>query len=98
MHVLALDMQLRLPAQVDSLKAKRSVIRPITERLPNKFGVAVAEVDDQDEHRFSRIAIVAVSGSARQTTDIIDEAERFVWSRPELEIVSADRTWMEVDR
>lgn len=97
MHVLALDLQLRLP-HADSLKAKRSVIRPITERLPNKLGVAVAEVDDQNEHRFSRIAIVAVSGSARQTTELIDEAERFVWGRPDLEVVDADRTWMEVDR
>ena len=63
-----------------------------------KVGVAVAEVDDQDDHRFSRIAVVAVSGSPRQTTEVIDEAERFVWSRPDLEIVSAERTWMEVDR
>jgi uncharacterized protein YlxP (DUF503 family) len=97
MHVLALDLRLRLP-HADSLKAKRSVIRPITERLPNKLGVAVAEVDDQNEHRFSRIAVVAVSGSARQTTELIDEAERFVWSRPDLEVLDADRTWMEVDR
>ena len=97
MHVLALDLRLRLP-HADSLKAKRSVIRPITERLPNKLGVAVAEVEDQNEHRFSRLAVVAVSGSARQTTELIDEAERFVWSRPDLEVLDADRTWMEVDR
>ena len=97
MHVLALDLRLRLP-HADSLKAKRSVIRPITERLPNKLGVAVAEVENQNEHRFSRIAIVAVSGSARQTTELIDEAERFVWSRPDLEVLDANRTWMEVDR
>ena len=96
MHVLALDLRLRF-RQVQTLKEKRSVIRPIIDRLP-RLGVAVSEVGDLDVVQRSRLGVVAVSGSVRQAEEIIDEAERLVWSRPDLEVLSAERTWMEIDR
>ena len=96
MHVLALDLDLRLP-QARSLKAKRSVIRPITDGLPRRCGVTVAEVEFQDESNRSRIGVVTVSGSARQAELTIDAAERFVWSQDDLDVVKAERTWMELD-
>lgn len=96
MHVLALDLQLRF-RQVQTLKEKRSVIRPIIDRLP-RLGVAVSEVGDLDVVQSSRLGVVAVSGSVRQAEEIIDEAERLVWSRPDLEVLGAERTWMEIDR
>ena len=95
MHVLALELRLRFP-QVQTLKEKRSMVRPIIDRLP-RLGVSVAEVDDQDVLQSCRLGVVMVSGSARQATETIDEAERLVWSRPDVEVVSAERTWMELD-
>jgi len=73
------------------------MVRPILDRLP-RLGVSVAEVGDNDVLQSSDIGVVVVSGSARQATEIIDEAERLVWSRPDLEVLSAERTWMELDR
>lgn len=96
MHVAALDLHLRL-RQVQSLKEKRSVIRPILDRLP-KLGVSVSETADHDEHQQARLGVAVVSGSPRQATEILDEAERIVWSRPDIEVLSAERTWMELDR
>ena len=95
MFVLALDLRLRLP-HVRSLKEKRSVLRPIIDRLP-KLGVSIAETADNDLWQSAQLGVAVVSGTPRQATEIMDEAERIVWSRPDLEVVSAERTWMEID-
>ncbi len=72
------------------------MIRPIIDRVP-KLGASVSEVSDHDVLQRSRLGVVTVSGSARQAGEIMDEVERLVWSRPDLEVVSAERTWMEMD-
>lgn len=72
------------------------MIRPIIDRLP-RLGVSVSEVGDQDVLQIARIGVVTVSGSARQATETIDEAERLVWQRSDLDVLSAERTWMELD-
>lgn len=95
MHVLALDLWLRF-RHVQSLKEKRSVIRPIIDRIP-RLGAVVAEVADHDVLQQSRLGVVTVSGSPRHAGEIMDEVERLVWSRADLEVISAERTWMEID-
>jgi uncharacterized protein len=46
-RVATLELDLHLPA-ARSLKAKRSVLRPLIEGLRHRYQVAVAEVDHQD--------------------------------------------------
>ena len=72
------------------------MIRPIVDRLP-RLGVSVSEIGDQDVLQIARIGVVTVSGSARQAVETIDEAERLVWQRSDLDVLSAERTWMELD-
>ena len=72
------------------------MIRPIIDRLP-RLGVSVSEVDDQEVLQVARLGVVTVSGSPRQATEVIDEAERLVWSRPDIEVISAERTWMDFE-
>ena len=96
MYVLALSIELHLP-DCRSLKAKRAEVRPIVEGLRKRFSVAVAEVAHQDTWQRAGIGVVAVAGSAAHVTDVIDEAERFVWSFPGLQILESDRHWLEVD-
>ena len=95
-HVLTLVVDVRLP-HAGSLKDKRSVVRSLVESAHHRHGVAAAETDHHDEHRRSEVAFVAVSGEAGHTTDVIDAVERSVWSRTELEVVAADRHWLETD-
>ncbi len=95
MHVLALAVDLRLPG-LTSLKEKRSVIRPILEGARRRFLVSAAEVDAHDRHQRSLLGFVAVAESASRVRAIIDQVERFVWSFPEVEVVSADRHWLEL--
>ena len=96
MHVLALELDIRLRG-LQSLKAKRSMIRPVLDGLRNRHPVAVAEVDHQDLWQRAAIGIAVVSSGAGQASEIIDQAERFVWSFPELEVLSATRRWLEED-
>ena len=94
MHVAALSIDLHIP-ESRSLKAKRAVVKPIVEGVRRRFAVAVAEVDHQDQWQRAGIGVAVVGSSAHHVTDILDEVERFVWSRPDVQVLSMDRSWME---
>jgi uncharacterized protein YlxP (DUF503 family) len=53
-------IELHIPMN-DSLKGKRSVIKPIIARLRNEYNVSVAEVDNQDSWRSAVIGVACVS-------------------------------------
>jgi uncharacterized protein YlxP (DUF503 family) len=95
-HVLALVIDLRI-ADAQSLKEKRSVITPILEGARRRFQVASSETGSADVHHRAELSFAAVSGSAGHTAEVIDRVERFAWSFPEVEVVSCDRHWMELD-
>jgi uncharacterized protein len=80
-----------LLGDVHSLKEKRSVVRPLVAALWKGFPVAVAEVADQDLHRRARIGVTTVSGDAAHLAEVLDEVERFVAERPEVQLLSARR-------
>ena len=48
---------------VDTIKAKRRIVRSISEKLRRKFRLSVAEVDLQDSLRFAQIGGALVSNS-----------------------------------
>jgi len=90
----ALEIEVRIPYG-DSLKAKRSVIRPILDGAHRRFGVASAEVDLQDEWDAAVLGFAAVAGSVSHINDVLDKVDRFVWSFPEVEVVDAHRWWVD---
>ncbi len=96
MHVLALAVELRLPT-CRSLKDKRQALRPIVDGLRQRHRVSVAETDFQDQWQRAELGIAVVSAAPAQAEDWLDHVERFVWSRPDVEVVRTDRRWMEVD-
>ena len=96
MHVGALALDLHLPL-VHSLKEKRAVIRPILDGARNRYRVAAAEVGEQQKWQRAQLGVAAVAGTTGHVVEILDEVERFVWSFPEVEVVGADRSWMEVE-
>jgi uncharacterized protein len=95
-QVLAVRFELHLP-QSRSLKARRAVLRPVTDGIRARFGVSVAEVDHQDLHQRAAIGVALVSQSAEQCTKIADEIARFVWTADDLEVIDEVRTWTEFD-
>ena len=98
MHVARrLARRLHLPS-AESLKAKRAVITPDPRGgaapLPRRRRPRSAT---RTTWQRAELGFVAVSGSAGHAGDVIDEVERFVWSFPEVEVIDADRTWLEDD-
>ena len=89
MHVEVVRVELHLP-HVHSLKEKRAVIKPIVEGTRRRYQAAVAEVDHQDKWQRAAIGVAVVSASAHHAREVMHAVERFVWSFPEIEVVSVD--------
>ena len=80
-----------LLGDVHSLKEKRSVVRPIVSELRRQFDVAVAEVDHVDLHRRASVGVAVVAADGAHCRDVLDQCERLVAGRPEIELLSARR-------
>lgn len=59
---------------VFSLKEKRSIVKSVLNRLPQKFNVAVAEVDKQDVWGTAVIALVTVGNDAARLHSQLQKA------------------------
>jgi uncharacterized protein len=94
MFVLALEVELRI-VDAHSLKDKRQVVKSLVETARRRFGISAAEVGRQESWQRATLGFAVVASSARQATLVIDEIDRFVWSQPGVEVVSAERTWLE---
>jgi len=94
LHTCSLAVDLRIPSS-HSLKAKRAVVKRLVEGARSRFAVASAEVGHQDQWQRAELGFAAVSGSPGQVTEILDSVERFIWSDPEIDVVSLERTWSE---
>ena len=92
--MLALRVELRLVAST-SLKDKRQVVRSLLDRARHRFGVSVAEVESADDHRNAVLGFTVVASTAHHAEEVVDSVERLVWSRPDVEVVSCERTWLE---
>jgi hypothetical protein len=92
--VLAYEVELHVGTS-QSLKDKRQVVKSILDGARRRYGVAAAEIGFQDQWQRALLGFAVVASSAGQATDIIDEVDRFVWSRPDLDVLSTDRRWLE---
>lgn len=86
--VLRMDLLL---GDIHSLKEKRSVVRPVVAELRRKFEVAAAETGANELHRRAEVSVAVVSSTHGHATEVLEECERLVGGRPELELLSARR-------
>jgi uncharacterized protein YlxP (DUF503 family) len=93
-HAAVLVLDVRLPG-CGSLKERRSALAPITEGARRRFGVAASEVAHQDRLQRAGLAFAAVAPAPGRVEEVLDSVERFVWSFPEVEVISARRDWVE---
>ena len=61
----------------------------------HRFGISVAEVGHQESWQRAAIGFAVVASSPGQAEAVLDDVDRFVWSRNEVEVLSAERTWLE---
>jgi hypothetical protein len=88
LYVGALELDVVF-GDVRSLKQKRSLVRPVVAELRRRYDVAAAEAGYADLHRRTLIGVAAVAGDAGQVREVLQACERFVASRPELELLAA---------
>jgi uncharacterized protein len=93
-HVAVVQCELHIPTS-RSLKEKRAVLRPIVEGLRHRFQISVAEVDYQDKWQRSLIGMAVVSDSYSHAVDVVDNLERWVWSKPEVEVTRFETEWVD---
>jgi uncharacterized protein YlxP (DUF503 family) len=84
--VLTLDLVF---GDVQSLKEKRSLVRPVIAELKKRFEVAAAETGHLELHRRAEIGVAVVAPDAGQCVNVLEQCERLVAERPELELLSA---------
>ena len=87
-----LTLELRLE-HAHSLKEKRHVVKSLKDRLRHKFNVSVAEIDDQDLHNSSVIAVVTVSPSRDFAAKVLESVEAEAESQLGPLLIRASLEW-----
>ncbi len=95
-YVSALEIEVHLPA-ARSLKAKRSIVKHLVEASRQRFGVSASEVAHHDRWQRAGLGFTVVAPSAAHAQRLIEQVERFVWSHPEIEVISVDRHWLDTE-
>jgi uncharacterized protein YlxP (DUF503 family) len=87
MNVGVCKVHLRLPENM-SLKGKRQVLKSITNRVRNKFNIAVAEVDDNEMWQLATIGVCCISNNRRYNNQVLSRVVNFITnSRFEIELL-----------
>ncbi len=90
MYVAHLEVEVHIPLS-HSLKDKRAVVRPILDGARRRFQVAAAEVGYQGKWQRSALGFAVVGGELDHLTEVLERVERFVWSFPEVEVLTSSR-------
>jgi uncharacterized protein YlxP (DUF503 family) len=77
MNVGVSKVRLQIPEN-QSLKGKRRVISSMSQRIRNRFGVAVAEVEDNESWQMATLGIACVSGSVRHADEVLDNVIAYI--------------------
>lgn len=93
MHVLAVVYDLHIPG-CQSLKERRSALRPVLSGVARKFGISVAETGHTDLWQRAEVGVALVSGQPSQCQTMADEVDRYLWSIPDIEVVDSTTHWL----
>jgi uncharacterized protein YlxP (DUF503 family) len=89
MHIFCLEIHLSLPSH--SLKEKRGIVKSILGRARNRFNVACAEVDRQDNAGVGVLAFVTVSPDKTIPHQVLERVEDWIYEGwPDVEIIGSD--------
>lgn len=90
MNIGVCKITLRIPEN-QSLKGKRHVVRSVTERVRNKFNVAIAEVDTGDKWQIATLGICYVSNDGRHANEVMSHIVDYITtSRLDVEVLDCE--------
>lgn len=89
MFIFCLEIHLSLPSH--SLKEKRGIVKSILGRARNRFNVACAEVDRQDNAAVTVLGFVTVSSDKLIPRQVLERLEEWIYEGwPDVEITAAN--------
>lgn len=89
MFIHCLEIHLSLPSH--SLKEKRGIVKSVLGRARNRFNVACAEVDRQDNSGVAVLGFVTVSPDKNISRRTLEKVEEWIYEGwPDVEIIGAD--------
>ena len=89
MFIYCLEIHSSLPCH--SLKEKRGIVKSILGRARNRFNVACAEVDRQDNVAVAVLGFVTVSPDKVMARKALEQVEEWIYQGwPDVEIIGAD--------
>jgi uncharacterized protein len=94
MHASALRIELRIQG-ARSLKAKRSVVRPLVDHLRTAHGASVAEVGFQDQWQRSTLGVALAASSHSELTRRVLAIRRDLEGRHDVEVLDMVTSYME---
>jgi uncharacterized protein len=77
-----------------SLKAKRSVVRPLVSHVRREFEVAAAEAGHLDLVGRTQIGVAVVAADMAHCRDVLDRCERWLADEPQVRFVQARRSYV----
>jgi len=87
MVIGACTIELYLPG-VDSLKAKRSVLKGLVARLHKEFNVSCAELDHHDLWQSAQLGVAVISNDGAHVQRVLDNVVRWIEHyRPDVSVV-----------
>jgi uncharacterized protein YlxP (DUF503 family) len=92
-HAAAVRFELRLP-EVQSLKEKRSVLRPVLRRLRDRE-LSVAEVGHQDDWQRATIGVAVVAPQRGRLDHLVDGLQRMMLDDPTVEVIDMAVSYLE---
>ena len=93
-HVAALELEIRIPDS-QSLKDRRQVVRSLLDGARSRFAISAAEIGGQDTWQRATLGFAVVASEAHLAQRVIDDLDRFVWSRPGIEVIEATVHWLD---
>ena len=77
MNIGVCKLKLHIPEN-QSLKGKRRVIASLCQRVRNRYGVAIAEVGDNDSWQIATLGVACVSSSVRHAHEVLDNVIAYI--------------------
>lgn len=96
MAVGALIVDIRIATSA-SLKDKRMVIRHLLDTARRRYAVAASEIGHHELRQRSLLGFAAIASDAGHVEEVLDRLDRFIWSHPEVEVLSSSRHWMDLE-
>lgn len=70
-----------------SLKEKRSVLKGLKDKVRSKYNVAISEIDENDNHRVSVIAVATVANKQTYVNKVLSSVVSYMEKQRHFEII-----------